>query len=114
MGQPITVVEKHSHRPGVLRFEVNRPLTGMGHERYAAGQLIDGVRPPDELARRLIDHGGVDAVHIYDNMVTVDLAKGATGDGLIDIVRQLFLFYREAGAPNEAPLADEGATAPTP
>lgn len=126
MGQPITVVEKHSHRPGVVRFEVNRPLTGMGHERYVAGQEIDGVRPPDELARRLFAQGGVDAVHIYDNMVTVDLAKGATGDGLIEVVRELFLFYREPSAPTGAsapaetgtaapePLSDEGVPAPTP
>ncbi len=78
----------------------------MGHERYVTGQTIDGVRPPDELARRLFAFGGVDAVHIYDNMVTVDLAKGATGDGLIDVVRELFLFYRESSAP-----PDLGATA---
>src|SRR5438270_4069954 len=101
MGQPITVVEKASRRPGVVRFEVNRPLTGMGHERYVVGQTIDGVRPPDELARRLLAHGGVDAVHIYDNMVTVDLAKGARGDGLIDVVRELFLFYRGESTPSD-------------
>ncbi len=102
MGQPITVVEKHSHRPGVLRFEINRPLTGMGHERYAAGQPIEGHRPPDELARRVLAHGGVDTVHIYDNMITVDLAKGASGDGLLDVIRELFLFYRD---PTEQPSA---------
>jgi hypothetical protein len=95
MGQPITVVEKHSRRAGVVRFEINRPLTGMGHERYLAGQPIEGNRPPDELARRLIEHGGVEAVHIYDNMITVDLEKGASDDGLIDVIRELFLFYPE-------------------
>ena len=35
MGQPINVVEKPSSTPGVARFETNRSLTGMGHERYA-------------------------------------------------------------------------------
>src|SRR3954469_2898090 len=114
MGQPITVVEKHSHRPGVLRFEINRPLSGMGHERYLAGKVIEGNRPPDELARRLIDQGGVDAVHIYDNMITVDLSKGATGDGLIDVIRELFLFYREPSAPGQEPRVDEPAAEPTP
>lgn len=104
MGQPITVVEKHSHRPGVVRFEINRPLTGMGHERYVAGQTIDGQRPPDELARRLFEHGGVDAVHIYDNMITVDLSKGANDDGLIDVIRELFLFYREPNADSTQPV----------
>ncbi|MEY2461402.1 MAG: hypothetical protein QOG30_3232 [Acidimicrobiaceae bacterium] len=108
MGQPITVVEKHSHRPGVVRFEINRPLTGMGHERYLVGQPIEGNRPPDELARRLIDRGGVDAVHISDNMITVDLEKGASGDGLIDVIRELFLFYREPSAPDQGPRVDEG------
>src|SRR5688500_4708526 len=94
MGQPITVVEKRSNRPGVLRFEINRPLTGMGHERYTAGEPIEANRPPDELARRLFEQGGVEAVHIYDNMITVELDRGATGEGLIDVIRELFLHYR--------------------
>jgi hypothetical protein len=111
MGQPITVVQKRSHRPGVVRFEINRPLTGMGHERYTLGQTIDGPRPPDELARRLFARGGVDAVHMYDNMITVDLAKGATDEGLIDVIRELFLYYREPSAPGQAPRVDEGAPA---
>jgi len=105
MGQPITVVEKPSKRPGIVRFEINRPLTGMGHERYAAGQVIDGQRPPDELARRLFERGGVDNVYVYDNMITVDLAKGATDDGLIDVIRDLFLYYREPDAVPPAPTS---------
>jgi hypothetical protein len=104
MGQPITVVEKKSHRPGVLRFEINRPLTGMGHERYLVGEPVEGHRPVDECARRLLAHGGIDAVHIYDNMITVDLSKGASGDGLLDVIRELFLFYPAAEA---APVAAE-------
>ena len=111
MGQPITVVEKRSHRPGVVRFEINRPLTGMGHERYLAGQTIDGNRPPDELARRLFARGGIDTVHIYDNMITLDLAKGASDDGLSDVIRELFLYYREPSAPEQEPRVDEGAPA---
>lgn len=111
MGQPITVIQKHSHRPGVVRFEINRPLTGMGHERYVLGQTIDGVRPPDELARRLFAHGGVDAVHMYDNMITLDLSKGATDGGLVDVIRELFLYYGEPSAPGQEPRVDEGAPA---
>ena len=110
MGQPITVVQKRSHRPGVVRFEINRPLTGMGHERYLAGQAIDGQRPPDELARRLLERGGIDAVHIYDNMITIDLAKGSSDEGLVDVVRELFLYYREPSAPGQEPRVDEGAS----
>jgi hypothetical protein len=113
MGQPITVVQKHSHRPGVVRFEINRPLTGMGHERYLAGQTIDAHRPPDELARRLFEHGGIDAVHMYDNMITLDLAKGASDEGLVDVIRELFLFYREPSASGQQPRVDEGGPAAT-
>ncbi len=36
MGQPITVTEKPTKRAGIVRFELNRALTGMGHEQYAA------------------------------------------------------------------------------
>jgi hypothetical protein len=36
MGQQVAVVEKPSPRPGVLRFETNRSLTGMGHERFTS------------------------------------------------------------------------------
>lgn len=112
MGQPITVVQKKSHRPGVVRFEINRPLTGMGHERYRTGDTIDGVRPPDELARRLLARGTVDAVHIYDNMITVDLSKGATDEGLLDEISALFLYYREPSAPGQEPRIDEGDPTP--
>ena len=80
MGQPITVIEKPGERNDIVRFELNRSLTGMGHERYRADQEILGDRPPDELARRLFAHGGVEAVHIYSNVVTVDLAPGAKSD----------------------------------
>ena len=34
MGQQVAVVEKPSPRPGLLRFETNRSLTGMGHEHF--------------------------------------------------------------------------------
>ncbi|MDQ1372812.1 MAG: hypothetical protein QOJ09_150, partial [Actinomycetota bacterium] len=32
MGQPVAVVEKPMSEPNVVRFELNRSLTGMGHE----------------------------------------------------------------------------------
>jgi hypothetical protein len=98
VGQPITVIEKKSSLPGVVRFEANRSLTGMGHERYRSRADAIGVRPPDELARRLFDSGAVDGVHVYSNVVTVDLTKGSTADGLREIVEELFLFYREPAA----------------
>jgi hypothetical protein len=99
MGQPISVVEKPSGRPGVIRFEANRSLTGMGHERYFSREDATGVRPPDELARRLFDRGGVDALHIYSNVITVDLSKGATSEGMLDLIRELFIYYRPGVVP---------------
>jgi hypothetical protein len=101
MGQPITVIEKSTTRPGVVRFELNRSLTGMGHERYVSRGSATGVRPVDELARRLFDHGGVDGVHIYSNVVTIDLADGATSDGLLQVIEDLFLYYSEGVIPAE-------------
>jgi hypothetical protein len=100
MGQPIVVAEKASTNHAVVRFETNRPLSGMGHERYTEppGGLLR--RPVDELARRLFAAGGVSAVHVNGSMITVSLAPGATGDGLADVVRDLFLFY---GGPEVAP-----------
>jgi hypothetical protein len=95
MGQSITVVEKRSSRPGIVRFEINRPLSGMGHERWVAGDPVEGDRPVDELARRVFAHGGIDAVHVNGSVVTVELARGSTGQGLADIVRGLFIFYGE-------------------
>jgi hypothetical protein len=93
MGQPITVTERRGTRPDVVRFELNRSLTGMGHERYRSPEEVTGERIVDELARRLFDKGGVEAVHIYSNVVTVDLADGATAEGLGDVIHALFVHY---------------------
>src|SRR6266508_6296655 len=77
-----------STRPNIVRFEINRPLSGMGHERYVAGRPIDDHRPVDELARRLFERGGIDAIHVNGSVVTVDMAKGGSDDGLIDVIRE--------------------------
>lgn len=118
MGQPIVVIEKPSiANPGMVRFETNRAITGMGHERYVAGSEVRGDRPPDELARRLLAHGGIETVHINGSVVTVDLAKGRTSDGLKQIIEDLYIFYpatdeaevsaeAEASADGEAPESD--------
>lgn len=110
MGQQITVVEKRTPEPTVVRFETNRTLTGMGHERYRATDEITGVRPPDELARRLFERGGVEGVHIYSNVITVDLAAGSTPDGIGDIIHDLFTYYR----PGVNPPTDEELTGAAP
>lgn len=94
MGQLITVSRKPAIRPDVAIFELNRSLTGMGHERYTSAADAVRDRPVDELARRLFAAGGVEGVHVYSNMVTVDLAAGATADGMEDIIHGLFTYYR--------------------
>jgi hypothetical protein len=112
MGQPVSVIEKPSSRPGVVRFEINRTLTGMGHERYRADRPVDGDRPPDELARRLFERGGIDAVHINSNVITLDLSKGS-GDtgGIADIIEDLYTYYRPGVA---VPSPDDFATEDAP
>jgi hypothetical protein len=100
MGQPITVTEKPTSQPGIVRFEINRSLTGMGHERYRSTEDAAGHRPPDVLARRLFERGGIDAVHVYSNVITVDLSKGASGAGLADVIRELFIHYTEGVEPS--------------
>jgi hypothetical protein len=90
----------------VVRFEINRTLTGMGHERYLADQVVEGDRPPDELARRLFARGGIDGIHINSNIITVHLSRGATSAGLADIIGSLHTFYTP-GVPVPTP-ADFG------
>ena len=100
MGQPITVIQKPTSTPGVLRFEINRSLTGMGHERYHSIADSQGDRPPDRIARMLFERGGVDSVHIYSNEITVHLADGGSGDGMADLIENLFIHYREGVTPS--------------
>ncbi len=107
MGQSIVVTEKPSSYPGVVRFETNRALTGMGHERYYAGQEVWGERPPDEIARQMFARVGVASVHVNANMITVDLEKGHDGDGLLELIENLYRFY-PGGAP--APASEAAAS----
>jgi len=99
VGQPVAVIEKPSTTPGVIRFELNRSLTGMGHERYASAAQATGNTPGAVLARRLFETGRVGAVHVYANVVTVDLAKGFSSEGLADLVRDLYVYYRPGVEP---------------
>jgi len=100
MGQPVVVVEKRSSKPGVVRFEINRSLTGMGHERYRSVADATGDRPPDVLARRIFEHGGVAAVHVYSNMITVELTDDGSAEGLQELIEELFIHYREGVQPS--------------
>ena len=108
MGQPVAVEQKPSSLPGVVRFEANRNLTGMGHERFASATDAVGVKPSAELARRLFATGQVSGVHVYGNQITVDLAKGYGSDGLLDVVRDLYQYWK----PGMQPPAFEDLVAP--
>ena len=94
MGQQVSVVERPSTRPGVIRFELNRSLTGMGHEHFASVSDAVGPRPAAALARQLLATGKVDSVYMYGNIVTIDVAKGYTADGLDDVVRNMYQYWK--------------------
>lgn len=100
MGQPIAVTRKPTDRPGLVRFEINRSLTGMGHERYRSPADVLGNRPPDLLARRLFEHGGVAAVSMYSNTIDVELAPGGSDAGLEDLIRDLYIHYKDGVQPS--------------
>lgn len=93
MGQPVTVIQKASSKPGVVRFEINRSITGMGHERYRSGDEVSGDRPPDVLARALFELGGVDGVHINSNVITLDLGRDADTAAIKDLIGDMFIYY---------------------
>lgn len=95
MGEPVTVIEKPSSRRGYVRFETNRSFTGMGHESYIQGEPIYRDRPADVLARRLLETGRVEEVHVHSQAVSVKL-KGNSGDtsGLREIIEDLYIYYK--------------------
>jgi hypothetical protein len=99
MGQLITVTDKPSTRPAVAVFELNRSLTGMGHERYRSADDVVGHRPVDELARRLFATGRVQSLHVYSNVVTVEVpgteVTATDRRELSDVIHGLFTYYRE-------------------
>jgi len=109
VGQPVAVTPKPSTRPGLLRFEANRSLTGMGHEYFTSLDQAVGPRPAAVLARRLLETGQVESVHVYSNMVTVDLHKGYSGDTLSPIIEDLYTYYVEGFVPPPLVMPEEPA-----
>ena len=100
MGQLITVTEKPSARHGVVRFETNRAITGMGHERYNSIDDICENRPPDVLARKLFETGKIASLHIHGNIVTAELRNGANTQGMATIIEDLFIHYKPGVVPS--------------
>ena len=110
MGQPVAVVVKPSSVPGVVRFEANRNLTGMGHEEFTSAADAVGPRPAASLARQLLATGRVDKIHMFGNIVTVELARGSTADGLSDVVRDMYQYWKPGMEPSyEEPVAEVGS-----
>lgn len=108
MGQPVTVIEKTTALPGVVRYETNRVLSGMGHDRFTSPEQIFGDRPVDRLARDLFAHGGVQAIHVNGNIITVTLAQPTAAVGVRELIEDLYTYYRP-GVP--VPSAASFATA---
>jgi hypothetical protein len=101
----------------VVRFELNRSLTGMGHERYLSPEEAAGHRPADVLARRLFDTGQVEAVHVYSNVVTVELARNGNPDVLPGVIQTLYRYWQPGMRPPSfedlnAAEDDSGGSAP--
>lgn len=92
MGQPVTVIEKHTSIPGVIQFETNRVLSGMGHDSFTPERPPQRDRPVDEVARRLFERGGVASVHVNGNVITVRLSTD-DARGIKEIIEDLYLFY---------------------
>ena len=114
MGQLVGVVEKKSSVPGVVRFELNRSLSGVGHERFESSATAIGSTPSASLARQLFATGKVASVHVYMNVVTVDIAKGYDSSGLSEIVREMYRYWKpgvEAPTFDDTPAEEEAAPA---
>jgi hypothetical protein len=96
MGQPITVTVHAGAAPDIRFFECNRSLTGMAIEVYTAeSETLSGLKPPDVLAKRLLEAGAV-KVTIYSNVVTVEASADVWPElepKAVFILEHLFEFY---------------------
>lgn len=114
MGQLVAVTEKPSSTRGVVRFEINRSLSGMGHEHFASVADAWGNTPSDELARRMFATEQVDAVHVYGNIITVDIEKEHDSNGLADIIRELYQYWKPGVEPPTFEEVEPAEAAATP
>jgi hypothetical protein len=99
MGQLVDVTEKPSTRAGMVRFEINRSLTGMGHETFRSLADAVGPRPAAMLARKLFETSRVESVHIFGNIITVDLLKGFDSAGLDEVIRDMYQYWKPGVVP---------------
>ncbi|MFM8001076.1 MAG: hypothetical protein ACKPAJ_01485 [Actinomycetota bacterium] len=114
MGQPVDVKQSQAGVAGRIRFELNRTLTGQGHEKFTSASQAVGPRPAAELARRLFDSGAVLGVHVFANIVTIDLVPGSRDGDLAKIVTNLHQYWKPGMKPPTAEelMAQVAAAAP--
>lgn len=94
MGQPVAVIEKPTALPGVIRYEINRPITGMDHEIFRSIDDVVADRWIDTLARRLFERGGIKTISANSNGITVTLLDASPPGGIKEIIEELFIYYR--------------------
>ncbi len=99
MGQLVAVEQKAGGVSTIVRFETNRSLTGMGHERFTSASEAKGPRPAAVIARRFFEAGHVSWVHVYGNCITASLEAGASQAGLNEIVRDLYQYWKPGMVP---------------
>ena len=99
MGQLVAVEQKAGGVSTIVRFETNRSLTGMGHERFTSAAEAKGPRPAAVIARRVFEAGHVSGVHVYGNIITASLEAGASQAGLNEIVRDLYQYWKPGMVP---------------
>ena len=99
VGQPVDVKQSVAGVAGRIRFELNRTLTGQGHEKFTSASQAIGPRPAAELARRLFNSGSVVGVHVFANIVTVDLLPGSRDSDLAQIITDLHQYWKPGMKP---------------
>ena len=99
MGQLVAVEQKAGGASTIVRFETNRSLTGMGHERFTSAAEAKGPRPAAVIARRFFEAGHVSWVHVYGNCITASLEPGASQASLNEIVRDLYQYWKPGMVP---------------
>lgn len=99
MGQPVAVTQTPAGTPSRVRFEINRSITGQGHEHFASAAEATGPKSAAMLARSLFDTGKVKAVHVFSNIVTVDVADAANSSGLSQILKDMYQYWKPGMEP---------------
>ena len=99
MGQLVALEQKAGGASTIVRFETNRSLTGMGHERFTSAAEAKGPRPAAVIARRFFEAGHVSWVHVYGNCITASLEAGASQASLNEIVRDLYQYWKPGMVP---------------